>query len=103
MDTRFDVAGEGACMKRYTDPSFYTRVCSGSLVEFRKVQNQSQSDKVPTEMPKTQPVLSLTFCLSVEGGWQLVEENWFVFCSGIISILCSSFSDEFKQRERVGT
>jgi hypothetical protein len=46
VDTRFDVAGEGACMKRYTDPSFYTRVCSGSLVEFRKVHNQSQSDKV---------------------------------------------------------
>ncbi|CAK9879600.1 unnamed protein product [Sphagnum jensenii] len=43
---KFDVAGEGACMKRYTDPSFYTRVCSGSLVEFRKVLNQSQSDKV---------------------------------------------------------
>ncbi|CAK9231313.1 unnamed protein product [Sphagnum troendelagicum] len=42
---KFDVAGEGACMKRYTDPSFYTRVCSGSLVEFRKVLNQSQSDK----------------------------------------------------------
>jgi hypothetical protein len=78
--TRFDVAGEGACMKRYTDPSFYTRVCSGSLVEFRKVHNQSHSDKVPTEMPKTQSVLSLMFCLSVEGGWQLVEEYWFVFC-----------------------
>jgi len=42
--TRFDVAGEGACMKRYTDPSFYKTMCTGSV--FKGVRHQSQFEKV---------------------------------------------------------
>jgi hypothetical protein len=42
--TRFDVAGEGACMKRYTDPSFYKTMCTGSV--FKGVCHQSRFEKV---------------------------------------------------------
>jgi hypothetical protein len=41
---KFDVAGEGACMKRYTDPSFYKTMCTGSV--FKGVCHQSRFEKV---------------------------------------------------------
>jgi hypothetical protein len=40
---KFDVAGEGACMKRYTDPSFYKTMCTGSV--FKGVCHQSRFEK----------------------------------------------------------
>ncbi|XP_024017875.1 protein SCAR2 isoform X1 [Morus notabilis] len=43
---KFDVAGAGACLKRYTDPSFFKVDAASSLMETVEIQREKKSRKV---------------------------------------------------------
>jgi len=43
---RFDVAGAGACLKRYTDPSFFTVKSASSGTATGEVQREKKIRKI---------------------------------------------------------
>lgn len=44
--TRFDVAGAGACLKRYTDPSFFKVESTSSQMATVDIQREKKTRKV---------------------------------------------------------
>ncbi|EXC10078.1 hypothetical protein L484_001563 [Morus notabilis] len=43
---RFDVAGAGTCLKRYTDPSFFKIEAASSLIATVEIQREKKNRKV---------------------------------------------------------
>lgn len=43
---RFDVAGAGACLKRYTDPSFFKVEAASSTTATAEVQREKKNRKM---------------------------------------------------------
>ena len=46
VSNRFDVAGAGACLKRYTDPSFFKVEAAASGIATGEIQREKKNRKV---------------------------------------------------------
>lgn len=85
---RFDVAGAGACLKRYSDPSFYKTVLTSTETRKVKVQREKKSRKIKVKTWKKNSVSRwYKFAILLHFWRFLLKSKWRAFLLTLFSYL----------------
>lgn len=74
LSIRFDIAGAGACLKRYSDPSFFkTNSVSSDKIE-KEVQIEKKSRKIKVSLSNMKLFIYCLIC--VAGSLQIIDKRF---------------------------